>query len=145
MKNKEKYAKEIIEIAISGQRLTVNNKYLPCKCCDINCIECLFATKNLRCKRDDNIEEWANEEYQEPILNDAEKKYLSAVIKPFRNDVRIIEKCTVKPTSINKSYNKSYIFIGLIATNMVFPVFNTNAMYTGMQHNRQYTLEELGL
>ena len=33
---------------------------------------------------------WLCEEYKEHILDDVEREYLSAVIKPFRNKVRIL-------------------------------------------------------
>ena len=35
---------------------------------------------------------WLEQEYKPPILDDVEKAYLSAVIKPFRKDIECIEK-----------------------------------------------------
>ena len=39
--------------------------------------------------------EWLEEEYKPPILDDVEKAYLSAVIKPFRNEVECIIKVKI--------------------------------------------------
>ena len=86
--------------------------------------------------------EWLNQEYKEPILDDAEKEYLSAVIKPFRNKVKNI----VKISGIGKS-KEQYIRIVLGELDfMNFPNFNKNTgMYKGMEADRLYSLEELDL
>lgn len=75
------------------------------------------------------------------ILDDDEKKYLSAVIKPFRNKVGFICKEDFM------DYGLQHIVIGLIGanTNVVLPLFKSGAMYKGMERHRRYTLEELGL
>ena len=85
---------------------------------------------------------WLLEETKEPILDDAEKEYLSAVIKPFRNKVKNI----VKISGIGKS-KEQYIRIVLGELDfMNFPNFNKNTgMYKGMEADRLYSLEELGL
>ena len=74
------------------------------------------------------------------ILNDAEKKYLSAVIKPFRDRIRIIYK-------FHYTYSSSEnIVISIKDDNNVFlPGFETGTMYKGMELEKAYTLEELGL
>ena len=71
------------------------------------------------------------------ILDDAEKKYLSAVIKPFRESVSSIEKSDI--------YRDEAICINTEKRYMVFPPFKAGTMYKGMELNRMYTLEELGL
>jgi len=82
---------------------------------------------------------WLDKEHeQEQILNDAEKKYLSAVIKPFRDRVRSITK---NPKLNGKG---EYIVIN-IGFQMIFPDFKSNTMYKGMELGKEYTLEELGL
>lgn len=75
------------------------------------------------------------------ILDDAERRYLSAVIKPFRNDVTEIRKRICKPYEylrINGRFNNgiNYFFL---------PNFDAGTMYKGMESDRWYTLEELGL
>lgn len=39
-----------------------------------------------------NIIDWLCEEHKEPILDEEEKEYLSAVIRPFRNRIHFISK-----------------------------------------------------
>lgn len=81
--------------------------------------------------------EWLDMEYVEPILDDAEKRYLKGVIRPFRESVRSIEKSDI--------YRDEAICINTEKRYMVFPPFKAGTMYKGMELNRKYTLEELGL
>lgn len=85
---------------------------------------------------------WLCEEYKEPILNYVEREYLSAVIKPFRKKVKYIVK-----TSRIINPIEQYIEIVLFDSSvMKFPYFNTNTgMYKGMEADRLYSLEELGI
>ena len=77
------------------------------------------------------------QEYVPKILDDVEKAYLSAVIKPFREEVETIEK-----TSFS-GYEQLQISDG--DTVMAFPCFEKGTMYKGMEKDRDYTLKELGL
>lgn len=76
------------------------------------------------------------------ILDSTEKKYLAAVIAPFRDNVKNIAK-------IDKDNGKQYICIchngGLYIENIALPYFKSGTMYVGMKSNKVYTLEELGL
>lgn len=85
------------------------------------------------------VYKWLLEEYSEPILNDAEKKYLSAVIKPFRGKVSYISKV--------KNFDSTmFIHIALSDGDIAdFPNFKADTMYRGMEVNKYYTLQELGL
>ena len=78
------------------------------------------------------------------ILDDAEKQYLSAVIKPFRNRVQYIEKMFEDHLLGDQD---CYLFIRFNDGNydMNFPVFRESIMYKGMERYKKYTLEELGL
>ena len=80
-------------------------------------------------------------EAEEPILDEAERKYLSCVIRPFRDRV----KCIIKKKSYDYD-NREYIVIhaGTHETTP-FPYFKKGTMYKGMELNKEYTLEELGL
>ena len=78
------------------------------------------------------------------ILDDAEKKYLSAVIKPFRKHIITIRKI--------QNYKYEFIEIVIYRTDegvscevISFPYFNKGKMYKGMEINKEYALEELGL
>ena len=79
-----------------------------------------------------------------PILDDAERRYLSAVIKPFRNRVQYIEKMFEDHLLGDQD---CYLFIRFNDGNydMNFPVFRESIMYKGMERYKKYTLEELGL
>jgi hypothetical protein len=82
------------------------------------------------------------------ILDEAEKRYLSNFIRPFRDNVKYIKKTHYR-------YEKSKIEIcvngyieeaNISDTYYTFlPAFSTNEMYNGMTLEKEYTLEELGL
>ena len=71
------------------------------------------------------------------ILDDAEKRYLSAVIRPFRDRVQYIKKID--------GACEEYIYIQLNKDWTILPRFKEGTMYKGMEPGHKYTLEELGL
>lgn len=82
---------------------------------------------------------WLEEEYKPNILEEKEKEYLAAVIKPFREKVKYIQKCF-------DLGNEAYIYIYVKKCgSMIFPTFRKGTMYKGMEVNKRYTLEDLGL
>ena len=83
---------------------------------------------------------WLCEEYKEHILDDVEKEYLLAVIKPFRKKISCIRKS--KDSRKGKNYIKIEFCDG---DRMFFPNLSNDEMYKGMEPGRNYTLEELGL
>ena len=78
-------------------------------------------------------------EIEDPILDETERKYLSNVIRPFRDRVLCIKK------EKNYYYDKQQIKIYLTDTNIPLPLFENNTMYKGMKLYMEYSLEELGL
>ena len=84
--------------------------------------------------------EWLEEEYKPATLADKEEAYLSAVIKPFREEVESIKKIDIEE---DEQQLQLQIPNGLVI--MDFPLFKKGAMYRGMEEGREYTLEELGL
>lgn len=75
------------------------------------------------------------------ILDEVEKRYLSNVIRPFKDKVKNI----IKTKSIALK-DKEYIIIRIInGNNIPLPYFDKNTMYKGMELEKTYTLEELGL
>lgn len=74
------------------------------------------------------------------ILDKAEKEYLSAVIKPFRNRVLYIKKI-----SAFSHKGMGFLEISLNGENCDLPYFEMDSMYKNMKTNREYTLKELGL
>ena len=135
MKNIEKYYDAIKHKLQTTDVLnlycTVNEIRTGCDDCPEwrNCRECYL--KNL---------EWLNQEYKDPILDDVEREYLSAVIKPFRKKVSCIRKS--KDARKGKNYIKIEFCDG---DRMFFPNLSNDEMYKGMEPDRNYTLEELGL
>lgn len=87
---------------------------------------------------------WLLEEAKEPVLDDVEKEYLSAVIKPFRNKIATISK--LHTYDIIKYENNEYIYFGMKdMRGYSLPLFKQGTMYKGMVQGKHYTLEELGL
>lgn len=91
----------------------------------------------------DALLEWMVQPYEKPILDNEEREYLSAVIKPYKNKVISIMKAKdgyeirrFIIILINGNYGKETINL---------PWFKGNAMYKGMKDFKEYTLEELGL
>lgn len=80
---------------------------------------------------------WLEEEYKPNILEKKEKEYLAAVIKPFREEVKTIEKASFE--------EGEQLQISDGDTVMAFPCFEKSTMYKGMEAYKEYTLEELGL
>ena len=82
---------------------------------------------------------WLDQEHKEPILNDSEKSYLSAAIKPFRNEKLEIVK--------HSACNGSEEWLNFVSEKGSFylPNFKTGTMYKGMEIDKKYTLKELGL
>ena len=84
--------------------------------------------------------EWLEEEYEPTILTEKEKAYLSAVIKPFRKDVKYIKKMDYVIRA------KEYLLIKMRdLSTAALPLFEKETMYKGMEANKAYTLEELEL
>lgn len=137
MLNKEKYNLRQIDISTKtkdGKILffelkirgkTIHQQIYPCG---------VFA-----CDAMEGMIGWLEDEYKPPILDDIEKAYLSAVIKPFRKDVRSITK---------QKNNEGYEWLRIIVEDnnpLVLPGFKKETMYKGMHAYKEYTVEELGL
>lgn len=81
-------------------------------------------------------------EYKPEILDEVEKRYLRGVIRPFRNEVKFIEKSIYSDRDarirIKTKTDDGYWYFGL-------PPFKKDTMYKNMEDDKEYTLEELGL
>lgn len=89
---------------------------------------------------DSAYKKWLDMEHKEPILDDAERRYLSAVIRPFRSDVTSISKNKALTTE------REQIIISIRGYNgACLPWYDAGTMYRGMEPERLYTLKELGL
>lgn len=139
MKNKEKYNLRQIDVSTKtedGKILffelkirgkTIHQQIYPCGVYACDAMKMMIG--------------WLEEEYVPDILTDKEKAYLSSVIKPFRKDVEWIEKI--------KRYDGKNEFIHITVKRnedcCELPTFKKGTMYKGMEANKAYTLEELGL
>lgn len=75
------------------------------------------------------------------ILDDVERRYLSAVIRPFKDKVLCIAK-----RSFKGDLTLEYISIQLAGIEYTcLPRFKKGTMYKGMELDHWYTLKELGL
>lgn len=75
---------------------------------------------------------------EKEILDEEEKEYLSAVIKPFKGKVKYICK--------RVDLRGEFIIIDIVKdSTIIFPYFKKNTMYKGMEAYKKYTLKELGL
>ena len=86
--------------------------------------------------------EWLDMEHIDPILDEVEKRYLSAVIRPFKDYVWFIRK-----VNSEKNYGYQKIVIDLIddSEQIALPLFKEDTMYKGMEVDKEYTVKELGL
>lgn len=135
MKNIEKYY-DVIKQKL--QTTDVLNLYCAVSKIRTGCDDCPKERSCRKCCLENF--EWLNQEFKEHILDDVERKYLSAVINPFRKKVSYIRKRK------DLTKGKKYIQIELCdGDTMYFPYLANDAMYKGMKLDRNYTLEELGL
>ena len=135
MLNIEKYKDEIKNYIENGDDLQdgLSNIYCDANHHVANCQEVL---------------NWLCSKYKEPILDEEEKKYLSAVIEPFRDRTACIEK--YQESKHSTKYNSIEISVKPLDNNnnwdyIHLPIFSKKTMYQGMKPGKKYTLEELGL
>lgn len=93
-----------------------------------------YLKKQLKQLKEEN-----KKEKNKPILDETEKEYLSAVIRPFKNRISDIVK---RKYDIGESYIVIHINNG---SSFYFPNFKKGTMYEGMKVDKEYTLKELGL
>lgn len=91
-------------------------------------------------KGDKTKSKFEAQEKKEEILDEAEKEYLRAVINPFR------EKYHTYITKQKIYAGDERVQICFIKYTVIkLPFFKAGTMYKGMELNKDYTLEELGL
>ena len=139
MKNIEKYEHEISHLVNGGNSLSCaiaiaagisNGSCSGCKCSDCQ-KKCL---------------EWMYEDYKEQILSDDEKDIVKAmidIIHEFGCTVIDVKKIDIGNCDSFISIRYENPVIGVDDT-ISSPIIN-NDKFKGMELNRKYTLEELGL
>ena len=127
MLNIEKYKEDIINMSHANITCCVGSLNHVEDCTNRSCKEC---------KKE--CIEWLLSEAQ--ILDNAEKRYLKCVIRPFKNKVKSIAKLA------DMRYTEEYIYMFIEGSaDAALPRFDEGTMYKGMELGRRYTLEELGL
>lgn len=96
--------------------------------------ECYWIIKSVELIKTD----W--EIYHEPILDNEERRYLTNIIRPFKKVVKTITK-----VDLNSELAFINIHMKNEMDNIELPCFMKESMYKGMELNKPYTLEELGL
>lgn len=122
-------------------------------CGEMSCSDCIFNKAQCSCSEPSDEASWVNNkdlysdkfldqevEIDTDILNEKEKEYLSAVIKPFINNVTDIAKYR------RLSDSHEYIVINFKdMEGLTLPHFKENTMYKGIELDKKYTPMELGL
>lgn len=90
MKNKEKYSKEIVELACDGNRIAIIRQTGEFRSCyETPCIECLFHSYDKEQCRE-RTRKWAESEYNEKsVINKRDRaflEYLNGKIKYITRD-----------------------------------------------------------
>ncbi len=129
MLNIEKYKDEILS---KKEKLSIGcaSAEIAGICCDVlKCPECRKKTM-----------EWLTSEYKESILTDEEKACLKKIIKSKRDSVIYISKIAFLKGTENEFTNI------VIATKGTLEAVATPSIpFEGMELEREYSLEELGL
>ena len=89
MKNKEKFAKEILDIACSGRSIAVTKDNKVVYCSNISCESCMFDSCSKHIGRSqvcsDRLHEWAESEYvEEPTITSREKNFLDLLLPNYK-------------------------------------------------------------
>ena len=83
--------------------------------------------------------------YSPQVLNDAEREYLKTVLKPFHEAVKYVEKLPERVFD-EDNRSKEYLVIAFYGRgSFSFPDFDSGKMYSGMELDKEYELDELGI
>lgn len=140
MKNKDKYDLRLLDIREhkGTTRLDLFTTYVEIKYFGTIVGEYQYIDEEGVKKFFEWLEKDNGKECKPTILTEKEKAYLSAVIKPFRKDIKYIKK-------MDFVIRKEYLLIKMHDLSTAALPFEKGTMYKGMEANREYTLEELGL
>ena len=108
---------------------------------DYCCGDRLFLSDEIGKKFMREILNEKNVSYDEAVLTDKEREYLSAVLKPFKNHTLTITK-----EDATDGYNIIVMAGDEESQYYYFPMFPyESGMYKGMEVDKKYTPSELGL
>ena len=154
---KIEYTYEDLKKSPIGSKITFENGAVLVKD-KKNCFENVSSSRNIAdlCNLKDNYSDLGKiikieeptyttvYEANKEILDEAEKRYLRGVVRPYK-DVKSIQKYIF----FDKKLAKIQIFVldirGTGCWSIDLPPFKKDTMYKNMEDNKDYTLEELGL
>lgn len=81
MKNKEKYAKEIVKLACDGNGIAVDkHSGTVCSCNYVPCSNCLFDKDCIKRRK-----EWAESEYiEKPVISKMDRAFLECIREEYK-------------------------------------------------------------
>lgn len=130
MKNKEKFAKEIIDIACKHGMIAVTKDNKVVNCSDIICEECLFNINDgyiCYCGEND-IKRWAESEYVEkPTISESDLRFLDYLPERYKYMARdrngFLNAYDLKVEKTDRSWTSArYITMDMTAFNISFPM-----------------------
>ena len=99
MKNREKFTKEILDIACNGRSIAVTKDNKVVYCDDIDCESCMFDSCDKHIGRPqaqvclDRLREWSESEYiEKPTITSKEKTFLDLIVAKWKYLVRDEDK-----------------------------------------------------
>lgn len=125
MKNKEKYEKEIMNIACSGDSIAVMKKSGRVVSCNgTKCSLCLFC--DCYCSKE-KIREWAESEYiEKPVISKRDRAFLEYIDKKFTYIARtrggILRLFVVEPRKDGAIWKNAYLSAELKLFTVDFPM-----------------------
>lgn len=142
MKNRDKFAKEILDIACKGSKIAVkHNSNIPCVCSNIECEECSFDFYD---DCEEGIENWCESEYVEkPIITSREKNFLDVLLPNCkyiaRDNSDALYIYNEKPTRTNCDWYSSDGILCLISTRFFGNMFD----FIKWEDEKPWSIEDL--
>lgn len=83
MTNKEKYAKELLNVACAGNRIAIDKRTMQIRgCANLPCGNCLFSNCG-NC--DTKLAEWAESEYiEKPVISKKDRAFLKYLKEEYK-------------------------------------------------------------
>ena len=151
MKNREKFAKEILDIACSGRSIAVTKDNKVVYCSDIPCESCMFDSCGKHIGRVqvclDRLREWSESEYVEkPTITSIEKNFLYSLLsnckyiaRDLNNNDLYIYYNKPRRNSMNKSWitdDSNYFYV---SRNMYGNMFD----FIKWENEKPWSIEDL--
>lgn len=97
-------------------------------------------------KWEDNEPTRISDIYDPQILDDVEREYLRNVLKPFHDGVKYVVKHRDANAHFDENtHDQEFLFISLEDGTFTFPDFDEGKMYSGMEIDKKYKLDEIGI